>query len=352
MRAAVVGAGQISKQHLGALAACKGVTIVGVCDISPVMAEATAARFGIASWFTDYRRLLDEQRPDVVHILTPPATHFSIAKECLECGTHIFVEKPITEDFAQLEELIAMAAGRGKVVVEDHNYRFNRDVQHMLRLVESGRVGEVRHVDIDLCLAIFGPGSRFTDMAAQRLGQVSTTGPVSEFLTHLCYLAHAFIGDHRRVSSAWRLSQQACGPVVDNLQALVEGDRGTARLGFSADSQPDRFTVRVQGTRMQVETNLFEVGVVQSQLLGGPKPLMPVRNMMRRGRAEWSNAARSLRRKLGGGPGPYEGLWNLIRSYYDNLLRGVEPPVSTHETLAVNRLFRDIVQEAPVPCAC
>src|SRR5205085_11524025 len=97
MRAAVIGAGQISKQHLGALAKCEGVEVVGVCDLSPVMAEVAAERFGIAAWFTDYRRMLDEKRPDVVHVVTPPSTHFKIASDCLGRGAHVVVEKPITE---------------------------------------------------------------------------------------------------------------------------------------------------------------------------------------------------------------------------------------------------------------
>src|SRR6478735_957799 len=106
MRAAVVGAGQISKQHLGALANCGDVRTVAICDLSPVMAEAAADRFHIESWFTDYGRMLDEKRPDVVHVLTPPSTHFEIASECLRRGAHVIAEKPIVEESVQLEELV------------------------------------------------------------------------------------------------------------------------------------------------------------------------------------------------------------------------------------------------------
>lgn len=350
MRAAVIGAGQISKQHLGALAKCKDVVIAGVCDLSPVMAEATAERFGVESWFTDYHRLLEEKRPDVVHILTPPPTHFAIARDCLNGGAHVLVEKPITENFAQLEELIGIAQAERRQLLEDQNYQFNRDIQDILGLVRQGRLGQVRHVDIDICLAVFGPGSRFMDSAAQDGARLSPTAAVRDFLTHLCYLAYVFIGSHRRVNTTWKFSQGPGGNIVDNMQALIEGQHGTARIGFSADSQPDCFTVRVQGTRMRVETNLFELGVVGTELLGGPKPLAPIRNMLRRGRAERWNAARSLVRKLGGGPGPYEGMWELIRRFYDGIQSAGEPPVSTQQILAVNALFHDILREVPVSC--
>ncbi len=352
MRAAVVGAGQISKQHLGALAKCGDVKVVAVCDLSPVMAEAAADRFQIESWFTDYRVMLNDKHPDVVHILTPPSTHFPIARDCLRGGAHVLVEKPIAEEFAQLEELMAIAQAEQRQLVEDYNYQFNRDVQNILGLIERGDMGQVRHTDIDLCLAVPDLGDRFAHSGAQTgAGQNSTT-VVRDFLTHLCYLAHAFVGDHRRVNTTWRFSQGPAGPVIDCMQALVEGQSATARIGFSTDSQPDSFTIRVQGTRMRVETNLFEVGIVRTALMGGPKPLVPIRNMLWRGRAESTNAVRSLCRKLSGGPGPYEGMWEFIRRFYDALNRGKEPPVSTQRILAVNSLYHDILGEVPVSCVC
>jgi predicted dehydrogenase len=351
MRAAVIGAGLIAKQHLGALANCPDVEVVGVCDASPITAEATADRFGIESWFTDYRRLLDEERPQVVHVLTPAATHFAIARDCLQFGAHVLVEKPIALELGQLEELLAVADAQRKWIVEDHNYRFNRDVQYMLAQLHAGRFGQIRHVDIDICVAMSSTSNRAADSSVEGSKAPIAAGPVVEFLTHLCYLAHLFIGEHRRVTTSWRQTRPGELLTTDNFQALVDGQWGTARLGFSTDSQPDCFNIRVQGTRLQMQTNLFEVGTVRTALLAGPKPLIPIRNMLSRSRAELFNAARSMRRKLRGAPGPYEGLWELVRRYYAGLATGTEPPVSTTEIVAVNRLFHAILEEAPASCA-
>jgi predicted dehydrogenase len=353
MRAAVIGAGQIAKQHLGALAKCNGVEVVGICDLSPVMAESAAERFSLGKWYTDYRRLLDEARPDSVHVVTPPATHFDIASDCLQAGAHVLVEKPITEELGQLDELVGIAALKGKWLVEDHNYLFNRQIQTMLAMLARGEFGEVRHVDIDFCVATAGGGGRQAKPAAsQANGAVaSPVGFVDDFLTHLCYLSRAFIGEHERVSTSRRVSQMG-GRTIDNLQALVEGSSATARLGFSSDSQPDSFRVRVQGTRMSVEANLFETGLVRTELVRGPKPLVPIRNMLGRGRAEWGNAVLSLGRKLSGGPGPYEGLWELVRRFYESLPRGGEPPVSAEQIRSANRLYHDVLQGAVASCMC
>jgi len=351
LRAAVIGAGQIAKQHLGALAAAEGVETVGICDLSPIMAESTADRFGIAHWFTDFRELLEKQSPDVVHITTPPSSHFHLARECLLADCHVLVEKPVTVEYEQFAELKALAQQRDRWLVEDHNYLLNNSVQEMLSLATTGALGEVRHVDVQVCLALFGPGSRFADVDMPHPAMREPAGVVTDFLTHLCYLAYAFVGEYKTAQAYFhRQSPQAVSPITE-FQALINSERGTARLGLSATSQPDSFLLRVQGTRMSIATNLFEVGTIRSEVLGGPQPLIPIRNALKRGRNERRNAVRSLWRKLTGGPGPYEGLWTLVERFYANLHNGGPPPVPMAQIDAVNRLVHEIQREVTAPCA-
>src|SRR5215472_2195298 len=96
---AFIGCGAIAREHLGAVAALKNVEIAALCDLSAARAEATAERFGIARWFTDYQQLLTEVRPDLVHITTPPTTHFQLANACLSAGLNVLCEKPIVVDY-------------------------------------------------------------------------------------------------------------------------------------------------------------------------------------------------------------------------------------------------------------
>ena len=350
LRAAVIGAGHIAKQHLGAVAATPGVEAVGVCDLSPIMAESTADRFGIGHWFTDFREMLDQQQPDVVHITTPPSSHYHLARECLLADCHLLVEKPITLEYEQFSELKALAEQRNRWLIEDHNYQFNHSVQEMLKLATTGALGEVRHVDVQVCLDLFAAGSRFADADLPHPAMREPAGVVTDFLTHLCYLAYAFVGEHRRSQAYFnRLLPQSDSPITE-FQALVDAERGTARLGLSATTKPDSFLLTVQGTRMSVVTNLFEVGIVRTEVLGGPQPLVPIRNALRRGSRERGNAARSLWRKLSGGPGPYEGLWSLVEQVYVNLQNAGPAPVPIDQVDAVNRLVHEIQAEVAAPC--
>src|SRR5258706_6133681 len=76
LRAALIGTGAIAREHLAALATLPGVEVGGVCDLSPARAEATAERFGLERWYTDHRRMLADVAHALVHITTPPTSHF------------------------------------------------------------------------------------------------------------------------------------------------------------------------------------------------------------------------------------------------------------------------------------
>ena len=64
MKAALIGAGQIARQHLACLKSLPGVELAAICDLSPATAEAAAERYGIGTWFTDHRAMLAQVRPE------------------------------------------------------------------------------------------------------------------------------------------------------------------------------------------------------------------------------------------------------------------------------------------------
>src|SRR3954469_369948 len=122
MRAALIGAGQIARQHLSCLRELVGVDVTAVCDLSPAVAECAAEAFDIPAWFTDHRRLLREARPDVVHVTTPATSHFSLAMDALDAGCHVIVEKPAVTTFDELESLAKRSEEVDRTLIEDYNY--------------------------------------------------------------------------------------------------------------------------------------------------------------------------------------------------------------------------------------
>jgi predicted dehydrogenase len=344
MRAALIGAGQIARQHLACLRELPGVEVVGVCDLSRAMAESAAERFGVARWHVEHRAMLDSARPDVVHVTTPPTSHYPLAMDALDAGAHVILEKPATVTFEQLETLVAHARSKGRSLVEDYNYLYNGATRKVLDLIESGDFGEVTHVEAFLCLDILGEGSAFVDPNVPHPCLSMRGGAIADFLTHLACLSHAFVGPHSKVAASW--SRRSSGPLPsDEMRALVVAERGTATLAFSAHTQPDAFWLRVYGTRMQASADLFETRLTLNRVRGGPKPLRPLFNGLDEARAVRRSSFGTLRRKLDGGPGAYEGLWALLAGTYRALASGEPPPITPRQVVEVNRLVADLASE-------
>jgi predicted dehydrogenase len=336
LRAALIGAGHIAQQHLSCLQALPAVEVAAVCDLSAAVAESAAERHRVAAWFTDYRQMLREIRPDVVHVTTPPPSHFALASDSLAAGAHVVVEKPATQTFDELERLVSRAAEADRALVENYNYLFNPAPLEILRLIEWGDFGAVVHVEVIICLDILGP-SDFADLNTPHPCLTLKGGAIADFLPHLASIAHLFVGPHLRAHGVWTKRKASILP-YDEFRGLVVADRGTAALAFSASAQPDAFWLRVYGERMRATANLFERRLTFERVRSGPKPLQPVLNAFDEARGVRLSALGSLWGKFRGGPGAYAGLHELVSRVYRALSDGGTFPVSPQQILEVNRM--------------
>ena len=344
MKVALIGTGLIAQQHLACLRSLPQVTLAGVCDLSRSLAEATAERYGIAAWFTNHRAMLEEVRPDVVHITTPPASHFSLAMDALAARAHVIVEKPITTTHEQIAVLIRSASEQERVLIEDYNYLYNPPIQRILELVGSGELGEVVDVEVSICVNILAEGSPFVDRGVPHPCVSLPGGAIADFLSHLASLAHGFVGPHRAVRTTW--SKRTAGSPLphDEFRAVVAAERGTAFLSFSAHAQPEMFWVRVNGTRMRASADLYDGSLVINRLDSGPKPIARLRDRLREAR----DVRRAARRNLLGkfhGPGTYAGLWNLLTQAYQAVESGTAPPITMRQIAEVNNLVTALTAE-------
>ncbi len=335
MKAALIGAGQIARQHLACLKTLPGVELAAVCDLSPATAEAVAERYGVPAWFTSHLAMLEKVRPDVVHVTTPPTSHFRLAMDSFDAGAHVIVEKPATSTFDELQALAQRAQEAGRHLIEDHNYVFNRAPQEILRRIKSGEFGAVTHVEVLICLDILGPNG-FADPNSPHPALTLAGGAIADFLPHLASLAHLFVGSYRAAQTVWTKRKPSPLP-FDEFRGLVEGERGTAALGFSASSQPDAFWLRVYGERMQAAANLFETRLTFDGPRNVPKPLRPFFSGLEEGKTIRRAALTTLLRKFKG-PGAYEGLWELLARTYPALADGAALPVTANDVLEVNRM--------------
>ena len=143
IKAAIFGTGFIGRVHLDALRRVESVEVVAIADTNLAVAQALAAGFGITNVVTDYHEILRNPEIDAVHICTPNAQHFSMAKEALEAGKHVICEKPLSTSVEEGQELVAVAAKSGMRNCVCHNLRYYPMVQQMRRMREDGDLGEI-----------------------------------------------------------------------------------------------------------------------------------------------------------------------------------------------------------------
>jgi predicted dehydrogenase len=258
LRAATIGAGKISDEHLRFLHTSPRARLVGACDISQALADFAARKFNAQAAYTDYARMLADARPDVVHILTPAATHPRLVSDCLQAGAHVIVEKPVAPTHAQFMELWSLAQSKDRRLVEDHNYRFNAPVLALEKLVARGDLGDIREVEVRMSLPLRVPGGRYADASLPHSSHALPAGVLHEFITHLGYLALRFMPPVDRVAARW-VNQNSDGLFkYDELDAMIFAGAVHGRIRFSSAGGPDCFVLTVRGTRGWATTDLFQ----------------------------------------------------------------------------------------------
>jgi predicted dehydrogenase len=338
LKSALVGCGAIAREHLAALAELSSVEVAAICDISAAKAEATAERFGIARYYLDHNRMIAEIRPDLVHITTPPSSHYSIAKDCLSAGHSVLCEKPITVDYEEFRLLRQLATEKNCLLLENQNLRFHSSVLTIRDLVDSGRLGDVLDIQIYFSLNIFGPGSSYIDENASHFALALRGGVIGDFLTHMACLAVMFTGAVVDLRTVWTKRVKETPLPADEFRALIKGEHATACVGFSGNGKPNGYWVRVAGTRMYAEANLLESPrLTLRRARAGEPAIASLADGMAEASGVFSGTVASFLRKLGG-KNRYDGLPQLIGRTYQALQTGGPPPVSLDDIDAVARL--------------
>lgn len=347
LKVAVVGCGKIADDHVSQIRRVKNCELVGVCDAEPLMAQQLAERFHVRRHFSNLGELLNETRPDIVHVTTPPQSHFDIAKACLNAGCHAFVEKPFTLSERDTQELIALAKKQNVKITVGHNGQFRHAARRMRALVREGFLGGPPvHMESYYCYALGG-----SDYAAALLGDeghwvrrlpgklLQNTishgiAPIAEFLTT----------DSPRVVAYGFRSQQLASSgekeLIDELRVIIHEDGGaTAYFTFSTQMRPSLHQFRIYGPKN---------GLALDQ---DHETLIKLRGTRFKSYAEKFVAPAEFARQhlknvlmnagifLGNDFHMKSDLYHLIENFYRSIIGNVEVPIPYREILLTSRIM-------------
>jgi UDP-N-acetyl-2-amino-2-deoxyglucuronate dehydrogenase len=147
LRYALIGCGRISPNHIAA-ALENNLEIVALSDIVPENMDEKISSFNLPEStprYTDYKELLEVEKPDLVAICTESGKHGQIALDCIEAGSNLIIEKPITLSLEEADRIIELAKEKNVKVSACHQNRFNKSIQKIREAVEKERFGRLLH---------------------------------------------------------------------------------------------------------------------------------------------------------------------------------------------------------------
>ena len=349
LRIAIIGCGKIADQHVLALRRVTDCEVVAVCDREMLMAQQLAGRFGISKTFSDAQEMLKAISPDIVHITTPPQGHFSLARQCLESGSHVYLEKPFTVTANEAKDLIQLAEGKGLKITAGHNYQFTLEMLDMRKLVAQGFLGGKpihveSHWSYDLSdTSYVGPilGSQ-THWVRQLPGQL-----FHNLISHGIAKLAEFLGDEVEISAHAHQSPLLQGlggqEVQDELRVFIRDQNGTtAFFCFSTQIKPGLNSLRICGPKNSLLVDHASGTLIRNENRSYKSYLTYFIPPLKSARQHFKNARKNVFDFLRGRLHQDSGMKELIEQFYQSVRRKSPPPIPYREIILTARIMDEI----------
>jgi predicted dehydrogenase len=165
----IIGPGSIANSFADALAVSEQGQLFAVASRDISKAQDFANKYAASKFYGNYQHLVDDPLVDIIYIATPQSFHYQQAKLCLEAGKHVLMEKPLTINAAQADNLIKLAAGKNLLLQEALWSRFMPCFAQVMRWISEGKIGQLQYICSDI-------GFAFGDRPDHRLFQSELGG--------------------------------------------------------------------------------------------------------------------------------------------------------------------------------
>ena len=353
LRIAIVGCGKIAASHAAQIRSLPACEIVGASSRSPEKARQFCDRFSIRESFTELAELVEKVRPDVIHITTPPESHFDLARFSIERGCHVYVEKPFTVNSEQAVNLIELAAGKRVKLTAGHNNQFSAVSRRMRSLVSAGYLGgQPVHIESSYGYDLTDPryaGAFLEDqnhwvrrLPGKLLQNVMSHGiaRIAEFMTsdEPTVIAHGFVSSH--------MKKVGDPEMVDELRVIIsDAEKTTAYFTFSSQIRPTLHEVRLYGSKNGLILNERQATLTK---LRGQKFRSYAEVFIPPGifaKQQIGNYATNAGLLLSGRLQPNAGLKHLIEAFYRSIREDQPVPIPYDQIARTARIMDAIMAQ-------
>jgi predicted dehydrogenase len=330
----MIGSGLIAgKKHIPAFQRVKETAdLLAICDLNFEAAKQVAARFGIPKAYGNVAEMLAAEKPDLVDICTPPATHTKVAVQAMQAGANVLIEKPMALTVEDCDRIVDASRQYGVKVCVGHSDLFYEPFMKARALVGNGAIGRFRGMRILLSTPTDYMTSRPEHWAHKLPG-----GVIGESGPHVVYMTQAFLSGIHTVSvDAVKLMPEFPWSRFEDYRINFIGNEGMSSAMLTYATMQWMARVELLGDEgflfLDLENMTLE-HYSRRELKAVPIGLSLLRESRQRAGAAVTNAMRYLTR---GVRSTHE---IIISSFVDSIRNGTQPPVTGEEGREAVRLL-------------
>lgn len=347
MKTAIIGSGGIAQIHGPQILRQPDAKLVAIVDKDASRAAALASEVKAEHFYTDVEIMLKEQRPDIVHILTPPEYHADLSIMVMNKGCHVLVEKPMALTVNDARRMIDTAVKNNVKLCVDHSMLFEEVIQAALKMVSEGTIGKVISVESHFSYnpmrnpAWVEEGAQYSYWAYHLNG-----GPIQDLFPHPASAIMEFLPEIKEVHSVGQSLGALKGGWQDELRVIVKSNSLIGYISITLNERPDAIILTIKGKKGVIQANLFNGILTYQKQSGLPRAVS-------RGFSGFNAAYQNFKQSSGniinfarGRVDKSGGIGPLITKFYNSIQHGGEIPVSNDKGLNVVDLMNRIW---PVP---
>jgi predicted dehydrogenase len=193
IRIGVLGCGYWGPNLIRNFHDLEGSQVIACSDVDTRRLVPIRHRYETIRVSDDPQELLRDPELDAVAIATPVSTHYGLAREALQHGKHVFIEKPLSGTSREAEDLVELAERQGRVLMVDHTFVYSGAVRKMKEIIEGGTLGSVYYYDaVRINLGLFQPDVNVVwDLASHDvsvLAYLLDDKPISVSAVGICHI--------------------------------------------------------------------------------------------------------------------------------------------------------------------
>lgn len=351
LKTAIVGCGKIADAHVEEIRKIPTVQLCAVCDLEPIMAEQLAVRYSVPRWYSDVANMLDKEKPDVLHITTPPQSHLSLTKQAVAAGCHVFLEKPVALRHCDAEAIVESVVAAGRKLAVNYWPRFEAPALELRRLYEVGDLGNPVHVESSLGYDLGGEFGLALQRDPEHWVRRLPGKLFQNVLDHVLNKITPFLDDEQPFihAIAWRGEASPGGPasgeLLDELRVIIRGAQTSAYATFSAHARPVGQTLRVYGTKNTAHVDFMSRTVVLERKQTFPSALGRLFPSFLVAKDYLCQGMRNVNSFSHARFHFFDGMRRLLSEFYLCIEKDSQVPISYGEILRISAMMERIFEQ-------